>query len=252
MESVSYVGLTVVGLVSGFLAGFLGIGGGIIVVPALVFAAGLPVKLAAGISLVEAFFATLSGLLCHRRNRTVNTRLGLALGSGGILGAMIGSVGSAYLSGRLIMGLFILPVSAALLLIFLAPKDDLSSSGQEPSLWVAAPLGFGVGVISGLLGVGGGFLMVPLMIAVLRVQTKTAVGTSLLVILMTTLVGATGKIATGQFDFAMGICVVAFGIAGAQVGGRVNAHAPGKVIRGTLTLVLVAILVRTLIDLVSG
>ena len=97
---------------------------------------------------------------------------------------------------------------------------------------------------------GGGFVIIPLMIAVLRVPTRIAVGTSLLVVLMTTLAGAMGKIATGQFDLQMAAFVILGSIVGAQLGGRLNSRVSAKTLRASLALLLVAIGLRTGMDLI--
>ncbi len=251
MDWVSIAALGSIGLASGFLAGFLGIGGGVIIVPALVFAAGLPVKLASGISIVEVFFATLSGLVVHRRNRTVDLRLGCLLGSGGVVGASIGSVGSAFLSGRTLLILFLVPLSAALLLLSFAPTDGKEVQSRT-SFWIAGCSGMGIGIVSGLLGIGGGFLLVPLMISVLRVPTKVAVGTSLLVILMTSFAGAAGKVATGQFDLQIGLFVVVGAIVGAHMGGKVSSRLSARAIRISLSALLIAIMARTGLALLAS
>lgn len=240
--------LAAVGIVSGFMAGFLGIGGGIIVIPAMVFVVGTSANVATGISVVEALFATISGLLVYRRQRSVNVRLGLALGLSGVVGALVGAFGSAQLTGQTILTLYLILVVIAFALL-LIPRRPSRSEDDSVDLRMAIPIGLGVGVVSGLLGVGGGFLLMPLLISALRVPIRTAVGTALLVIIMTTFASATGKIATGQFDLQIGLPVVIGGVVGAQLGARVNARVSPGVVRVTLTLVLLAIIVRTGIDL---
>lgn len=239
-----------VGLVSGFLAGFLGIGGGVVVVPALMYVAGMDVKLAMGISMVLATFAALSGLLVHRHSGTVNVRLGFVLGLAGVIGALAGSFGSAYIGGETLLAIYLCLVGASILLLFCAPKEG-GSWDAKVSLAAAFPLGLIVGILAGMLGVGGGFVIVPLMISLLRVPTRVAVGTSLLVILPTTISGSVGKVATGQFNLEMGSLVVICGILGAQFGAKANAKVSPRTIRVTLILLLLAILVRTGVDLLG-
>lgn len=242
--------LVAVGLGSGFLAGFLGIGGGVVVIPALVYGVGLPIKLATGISIVEAFFATLSGLFAHRHNRTVNYRLGLALGLYGAVGALLGAVASAYLTNRMLLALYVSLVAGSLLLLL--TRRGEGSKTVAVNRWAAAVSGFGVGFVAGLVGVGGGFLLIPLLISVLRVPTRVAVGTTLMVVIMTTFAGATGKIVTGQFDPQAGIPVVVSGVVGAQLGGKVNAKVPARAIRVSLALLLAAITIRAGLDLITS
>jgi uncharacterized protein len=243
--------LTGVGLIGGFMAGLVGIGGGIVIIPLLVYVAGVPVKLVTGISIVQAFFATVSGLLVHRRNRTVDVRLGVVLGIVGVTGALVGSFGSALLSGRTLLIIYFFLVVVAILLLFFAPKGD-DKKEYTVNLWLAGPLGLVVGTLAGMLGVGGGFIMTPLMISVLRIPTRVAVGTSLLMILPTTISGSVGKIATGQFDLAIASIVIVGSIIGAQFGGRMNAKVAPRTVRMALTVLLIIILIRTGIDLVTA
>ena len=249
MDLIASGELGLIGLIGGIMAGFLGIGGGIVIIPLLVYVAGIEVKLAMGISMVQALFATISGLLIHRRNRTVDIRLGVALGVAGVLGGLIGSFGSAYASGKFLLTVYFCLVAFSIFLLFAAPKDEKERE-TAVSLLLASPLGLAVGILAGMLGVGGGFIMTPLMISVLRIPTRTAVGTSLLMILPTTISGSIGKIATGQFNLEIAIVIIAGSILGAQFGGRMNAKIPPKAIRTVLTLLLFAILIRTGMDLI--
>ncbi len=251
MELASFGMLAGIGLVGGFMAGFLGIGGGIVMIPLLMYGAGLPMKLVTGISMVQAFFATSSGLLIHRRNRTIDVRLGAILGTAGLIGGLVGSVGSSMLSGRTLLSLYVLLVAIAVGLLVFAPRTEKAKETPVKA-WHAFPLGLGVGTLAGMLGVGGGFIMTPLMISVLRIPTKVAVGTSLLMILPTTFAGATGKIATGQFDLAIAAAVIVGSIIGAQFGGRVNSRVSPRAIRASLALLLVGIMIRTGIDLFTA
>jgi len=239
-----------IGLIGGFMAGFLGIGGGIVMIPLLVYVVGLPVKLVTGVSIVQAFFATSSGLLIHRRNRTVDPRLGVILGCAGVLGGFLGSFGSSRMDGRTLLSIYLLLVCIAIFLLLFAPRRE--TPREDPvSWWKVFPLGLGVGTLAGMLGVGGGFIMTPIMISVLRIPTKTAVGTSLLMILPTTVAGGIGKAATGQFDPIIAAAVIAGSIVGAQLGGRANSMVSPRAVRASLILLLLAILIRTGIDLLT-
>ncbi len=250
MDLVQLASLAVIGLVGGFMAGLVGIGGGIVIIPLLVYVAGLQVNLATGISMVQAFFATSSGLVIHRRNRTIDTRLGVLLGIVGVVGALFGSFGSKYVPDVTLLTVYFCLVIVAVILMFMAPKG---SEEKEYKVFfpLAGVLGLIVGALAGMLGVGGGFIMTPLMISVLRIPTRVAVGTSLLMILPTTFSGSIGKIATGQFDLSIAAVVIVGSIIGAQFGGRANSRLDPKSVRLALTVLLIIILIRTGADLLA-
>jgi uncharacterized membrane protein YfcA len=250
MEIATAGELTIIGLIGGILAGFLGIGGGVIIIPLLLYGAGMSLKVATGVSMVQAFFATLSGLAVHRHNRTIDLRLGLTLGGSGLLGALVGAFGSALLTSRALLIVYFFLLVLSLFLLLFAPRKEKPRA--QARLGLIVPIGLAVGILAGMLGVGGGFIMIPLMISVLKIPTRVAIGSSLLVVLLTTLAGAAGKIATGQFDLQVAILVVVGSILGAQVGGRVNSKVSPAVIRTSLALLLFGIAVRTGIDLFAG
>lgn len=252
MDPFAAVSLSGIGLIGGFVAGLLGIGGGVIMIPLLLYVAGVPIKLATGLTMAQAFAATVSGLVVHRRNRTLDPRLGLHLGLSGFAGALAGSFGSAVVSGQTLLSIYLLLVLLSLALLLFDRRQEGAGSGVSTGGWPATLVGFGVGALAGMLGVGGGFVLIPLMVSVLRVPIKVAVGTSLLAVLMVLVAGGAGKIATGQFDLAMAVYLVLGSVAGAQVGGRVNARVSARVIKASLILLLVAILVRTMFDLLGS
>lgn len=246
-----YLGvLTVIGLVGGFMAGFLGISGGVVMIPLLLYGAQLPMKLATGISMAQAFAATISGVVIHRQNRTVDARLGIVLGLAGMLGALLGSLASAALDGRTLLAVYVLLVVVSIALLLRPTLEQ--GKDRSPDLRRALPVGLGVGILAGMLGVGGGFILIPLMTSFLRVPIRVAVGTSLLSVLLITLSGLTGKVATGLFDLQIAAFVVLGSIVGAQAGGRVNARVSGRVIRAALILLMVCILLRSGFDLLAG
>ena len=248
MDLISVATLAIIGLVGGFMACLLGLGGGIIIIPMLLYGAAIPLKLATGISMVQAFFATVSGVMIHRRNRTINARLGVILGIAGVMGALVGSFASASMQPKLLLSVYFSLVALSVLLMFFAQKQE-KRGPVDVNLPLAFVMALAVGVLAGMLGVGGGFIMTPLMISVLRIPTRMAVGTSLLMIIPTTFSGGIGKIATGQFDLQIAIFVIVGSIIGAQFGGKVNAMVSPKVIRTTLLLLLIGILIRTAFDL---
>ncbi|MHB1005120.1 MAG: sulfite exporter TauE/SafE family protein [Chloroflexota bacterium] len=244
--------LLVIGFIGGVASGLLGIGGGIIMVPLLAYVGGLPFHSATTISIAQVFVGAVSGVQRHYRLGTISPKIGLVLGVGSAFTAAIASIFSPLIPALYLQIAFIvlLLLSGGLLLV---PKKE-PAPGTQPHAAVIPVLGLGMlaGAVTGTLGAGGGFFMVPLMIYGLGLGTKTAIGTSLAAIVLGSLSGVISKFATGQIDLGLAAVVVTGGAAGAQVGAYFCNRLSPKVLRRMLLGLLVIIAVRTLGNVLAG
>ena len=179
----------------GLALGTLGGGGSILTVPVLVYVLGYDAKLAIAMSLPVVGAAALVGVASHWRAGNVRLQTAAIFGSVAMVGSYVGARGSVLLSGRaqlLILGTVMIAASASMLRS--AIRDDGTAPAVEshphPGLMLA--VGFGVGLLTGVIGIGGGFLIVPALVILGRVPMKSAVGTSLLVIAMNSASGYLG------------------------------------------------------------
>ena len=189
------------GLVVGFLAGLLGIGGGVVIVPLLVFlftAQRFPedriVHLALGTSLTSIVFTNLSSLRAHHLRNVVRWDIVRAIAPGIILGTLLGTVFADRLSSRylaVIFTIFVLFASVQLLLDW-----KLKPSRQLPGKPALAAAGLGIGAVSSLVGVGGGVVTIPLL-TTWNVPLINCIGTSAAISLPISFAGAAGYIVTG-------------------------------------------------------
>jgi uncharacterized membrane protein YfcA len=231
------------GLAIGLSLGLVGGGGAIIAVPVLVYVLGESVKQATTASLVIVGATALVGTFDHGRRGRVRVRLALALGAGGALGALVGTTLNRLANPDTILFLFAF--------VLLAAAYAMLRSGEEPQrerrrraaeIWLRAlPAGAGAGVLTGFFGVGGGFLIVPLLVLLFGLPIKAAVGTSLLVIALTSAAALTAHVATGAFDWAVAVAFTAGGVAGALAGSRVSAHVPAVRLREAFALLVTAL-----------
>lgn len=199
VDYVQYVVLGVVGVVGGVLSGLVGVGGGLVFVPGLVYVAGWEIQDAVAASLVIIVFSSLSGTIRNARSddpvdwRTAGI-LSLTVAPSSLIGVAISRVSPET----------VVELSFATLLIALAYPTARGRGNLEAGKKIALPLvfvaGVFIGALSGLVGVGGGVMMVPLMVLGMGLGTKKAVSTSLAVVMFTGLVGAAGYIATGFRD----------------------------------------------------
>ncbi len=244
--------LFVIGLVGGFAAGLLGLGGGIVIVPLLAYVGGLSFHTATSISIVQVFASAVSGVQRHYRLGTVNLRVAAVLGGASALTAAAAAAWSPLLPSLwLQVAFFMLLVGSAAILAL--PRAGPAGQGEgHPRLLPALALGVTAGLTTGLLGAGGGFIMVPLLIRGLGLRTKTAIGTSLAAILVGSLVGVLAKVATAQIDYGLTAVVVLGGTLGAQAGAITSHRLASVTLRRLLFALLLIIALRTLAGILFG
>lgn len=189
-KAASNVKLLGVGVATGSLSGLLGIGGGVVMVPAL-SALGFSRHRANAISLATIFLVALSGSVGFALAGSIDIPIGLSLGIGGLFGGTVGARLAHRMSGRAlarIFGILLLAVGARMI-VGGAPAAGVTGPDLVWGIAIAAGVGIGAGVLSGLAGVGGGVVMVPAMVFLLGLGQHVAEGTSLLAILFTAAAG---------------------------------------------------------------
>ncbi len=217
------------GLAVGISLGLTGGGGSIITVPLLVYLVGVPVQVAIPTSLVIVGGTALAGFLARRSSTA--TRDGLIFGLVGIFGAIPGRTAALMFSGRMLLLLFSLIMLVAAYFMFRA-KTYEARQQAEPS-WVSIVLaGIGVGFLTGFLGVGGGFLIVPCLALIVGLPMRVAIPTSLLVIAIncaSSLIGqavatrhAAGAVVS-SIDWHVAAIFLAGGLIGSWVGSGIAA-----------------------------
>ncbi len=203
----------------GVSLGLIGGGGSIITVPVLVYVLGVGVRESVGMSLAVVGSTSLVGAALNHRRGTLRVKTGLLFGAAGILGALLGSPLTRLVSPGallLIFALLMLAVAGAMLVRGQGDVETISSRRQN-TLW-ALLAGFVVGVLTGFLGVGGGFLIVPALTLFGGLSLKEAIGTSLLVIAINCAAGLVGHLRYGGFDVRMTLLVTGLAVAGTLVG----------------------------------
>ena len=235
------------GLMGGFVSGLLGIGGGIIMVPLLLYVPSalgvgtLTMKTVAGITSVQSFFGALSGAIGHRRYNRISVPLAYAVGGSTAAGSLAGSIASAYLSSETLLMVFAaMAIIAAIMMII--PKHE---AGPEPDVEglvfnkpLAIAVGLFLGVLSGIIGQGGAFLLVPAMLYILRIPTRITIGTTLAVGIASSAAVLLGRLGTDQIPYLMSAVLVAGVLIGAQVGSVMSQRTPRRLLRGVLSVLI--------------
>lgn len=209
----------------GLSLGIFGGGGSILAVPVLVLVTGLAPAAAVGTSLAMVGTTSLIASYTHHRQGFVIPKVALLFGLSGVLTAFLGARLTALVSGPMLTYAF-----AALMLVVgvgmvfgrgRSTGAECSSSAPKPRPTASILAGASVGLITGFLGVGGGFLVVPALIALAGLDVRQAVGTSLLVIAINSAAGFAGHLAGGQLDFGLIGVLTTAAVAGALAGERI-------------------------------
>jgi len=253
----------------GFVSGMVGVGGGFIMTPSLIFL-GVPAPVAVATGAATSF----SGIMTQTRRRSVDWRMGLLLSIGGVLGGFSGvwlfakllrlgqldliisllylvllaGVGAlmlmeslAVIRGRTAQGVSVLRRPVRSLAHALPLRLRFPRSGLYISVLPPLALGFGIGALAGVMGVGGGFILLPAMIYLLRMPTNVVVGTSLFqVLVVTSLVIVLQSVQTQTVDLVLALLLMLGGVVGAQLGARLGARLRGEHIRALLGALLIA------------
>jgi hypothetical protein len=197
----------------GLALGTLGGGGSILTVPVFVYVLGFDPKLSIAMSLPVVGLAALVGVISHWRAGNVRLQTAALFGSVAMIGSYSGAKASVWFSGRtqlLILGVVMVAAAASMLRNSMRDGvEEKSSMAPHPALLLT--VGLAVGVLTGLVGIGGGFLIVPALVILGRVPMKQAVGTSLLVIALNSASGYLGH--RGQGDVPWGFVVRFAGVA---------------------------------------
>ncbi len=265
----------------GILSGMFGVGGGFLMTP-LLFFIGIPPAVAVATEANQIVASSFSGVLAHLRRQTVDFKMGIVLLVGGLIGAAVGvqifnalkAIGQVDLLVRLSYVVF-LGIIGALMFVESLNAIRKTRSGRAPPkrrkhgiihalpfrvrfstsrlyISVIPPvlIGLFVGILSAIMGVGGGFIMVPAMIYLLGMPTKVVVGTSLFQIIFvtafTTLLHATTNFTV---DVVLAVLLLVGGVIGAQVGTRIGARLQAEQLRILLAIMVLAVCGKLALDL---
>ncbi len=204
------------GIATGTLLGLLGGGGSIIAVPIMIYMLGMQPKAAIGTSLIIVGLASLLAAWSHFRNHSVLISTALIFGVSGAVGSFAGARLAQYIPDVVQLTLFAVAMALVALLMLRKrqPQSEIVDDVKSNSLPVMLSAGLGAGLLTGLLGVGGGFIIVPALTMVLHIPIKKAIGTSLLVVGTNSMVGAISygsslNLTWAILPFALGTLVAA-------------------------------------------
>ena len=250
--------LAALGFVGAFVSGLVGVGGAIVMIPLLYYVppllgvGALDLGAVSGVTMVQVLVASLLGAWSHGRHAAVHRQLARVGGVAMALGAFLGALLSSRVSGHVLLAVFALMTTVALPLL-LVPLPDERADAVPPPVNLAAGAGaLGlIGVGAGMVGSGGAFLTVPVMVTLLRLPIRLAIGTSLAVTGVSALSGVVGKALAAQIPLGAAAVVVLGSVVGAPVGSAVSRRVPVRTLRLILTGLVTVVAIRVWWDILG-
>ncbi len=273
-----------IGMAVGALSGLFGVGGGFLMTPLLIFL-GIPPVVAVGTEAPHVLASSVSGVIAHWRKKSVDFKMGFFLLAGGIVGSTIGvnifkilrSYGQIDIVIQILFVLFLGIIGFSM--AFESARTTIKSYRTTYSIrtklhqhsWIhglpfkvrfrrsklyisAIPpivIGFVVGVLSAMMGVGGGFIIIPAMVYILGMPTSVVVGTSLFQIIFVTANSTFFQAYLNQtVDIVLAALMILGGVIGAQIGVRIGSRLKAEYLRGLLAILVLAVCAKLFTDLV--
>lgn len=269
----------------GLLSGLFGVGGGFLMTPLLIFI-GVPPTVAVGTQSVQIVASSVSGMLAHMRRNNVDFLMGGVLTAGGIIGSSVGvwlfsllkdtghidlTISLGYVIFLGVVGGFMLMESLPGVLKRRPASVALAARGPGRHIWMhglpfkirfrrsklyisalmPAGIGFLVGLLVAMMGVGGGFLIVPAMIYLLGMPTQVVIGTSLFQITFVTAITALLQAIVNQsVDVVLALLLLVIAVVGAQIGARLSSKVKGEQLRIMLASMVLLVALSLLVGLV--
>ncbi|HOK56448.1 MAG TPA: sulfite exporter TauE/SafE family protein [bacterium] len=243
--------LILIGLITGFFAGFIcglfGMGGGSLMVPAIYHFFGFTfptesrMKISIGTSLLVIIFSSISAIITYFKNRKIKTNLIILIVPSGILGSQFGAFLTSRLDDETVKYIFIFLITFLGLRMFFAPenKENEISDNNSYNKLSGILIGFFSGLISGLCGVGGAVLIIPLLYLFLKIPIHYAIGTALIAILFNAISGSIAYMVRNLVNIKIGLLLALTSIIGAPLGAKIGINLPKKTMRKIFSIILI-------------
>ncbi|PEM80876.1 hypothetical protein CN558_28805 [Bacillus wiedmannii] len=247
--------LFIIGFIGSFISGMVGIGGAIINYPMILY---IPVLLGftsytshevSGITAVQVFFATFAGAWAYRKSNDMDKTLVVYMGASILIGSFIGSFGANVLEEHTVNVVYAALATIAAIMMFVPKRNNADK--VKYNKWLASLLAFIVGGASGIIGAGGSFLLVPIMLVILKLPIRTTIATSIAITFISSIGITTGKVITGQVVVIPALIIAVASIFAAPLGARVGKRLNQKALQYMLSILIVGTAVKMWIDMIS-
>ncbi|MCK4837548.1 MAG: sulfite exporter TauE/SafE family protein, partial [Desulfobulbaceae bacterium] len=207
----------------------------------------LAMRTVAGLTILQGLVACIFGAWAHKKFNCVSEKLTCWMGATILVAALLGGVGANYVSNRVLLMIFgALAFSAAVLIFVKQQKDEERPDVNALvfSRWRAVSVAGGVGLLGGLVGQGGSFILIPLMTAFVKIPTRIALGSNLAIVLLSCAAAFMGKAVTGQIEWLLAAPIIVTVIPAAYLGGHLSQKVPVLVLRRGLAIVIALAAIR--------
>lgn len=251
--------LFIISVFGGFLSGFIGLGGALVIIPLiltippLLNQGSLEMKVVTVLSMIQVLFSSFSGIIIHRKNNMVHNETLLSIGIPLGIFSLLGAYFSKFLKNQYILIIFSFIIFLSFLLLLFDPENE---EGVDPKTIktnkkLSIIIGILTGTISGIVGAGGGFILIPIMMKVFKFPLKLTIGTSLGIVFIGALFGSIGKIYSVSFDYMLLFPIITGSVLSAQIGAQLNKITPPKILKGILLIAILASFIQMLIKIIE-
>ncbi|TDM12725.1 sulfite exporter TauE/SafE family protein [Macrococcus lamae] len=246
--------LSIIGAIGAFLSGLVGIGGAIIIYPMIIFIPPLfgidtiSAHTASGLTAAQVFFSTMSGSFSQRKSSDLNRSIIIPMGSGILLGSLLGAYSGSLFDEVVINSVYTcLAVLAVVLMFWKVKPEDTNYQHNSILLFIVALL---IGYVSGIVGAGGAFILVPVLLAVFKAPFRTVVTSSIVIAFISSSGTFLMKSITGEVDFIMMLPLIISSLLFAPIGTRVSKKTNPQILRYILAALIASASIKMLMEII--
>ncbi|HDG7001213.1 TPA: sulfite exporter TauE/SafE family protein [Staphylococcus aureus] len=251
MDIVNIVIMLLIGVFGGFISGLVGVGGAIIIYPAILLlpplfgAPAYSAYIASGLTSSQVFFSTLSGSLKARKKTEFSPQLVLYMGGGMIIGSMLGAFLANLFDATLVNTVYIIIALLALTLMFIKVKPSSEKSSFNKYLLVI--IGLFIGIISGIVGAGGAFIIIPILLVLFKLPMNTVVANSIVIAFISSIGAFVIKLIQGYIPLYDALFLIIGSIIFAPIGLKLSKKVPNIIQKWIISILIVFAIVQLIL-----
>ncbi|MEJ3566688.1 sulfite exporter TauE/SafE family protein [Staphylococcus aureus] len=251
MDIVNIVIMLLIGVFGGFISGLVGVGGAIIIYPAILLlpplfgAPAYSAYIASGLTCSQVFFSTLSGSLKARKKTEFSPQLVLYMGGGMIIGSMLGAFLANLFDATFVNTVYIIIALLALTLMFIKVKPSSEKSSFNKYLLVI--IGLFIGIISGIVGAGGAFIIIPILLVLFKLPMNTVVANSIVIAFISSIGAFVIKLIQGYIPLYDALFLIIGSIIFAPIGLKLSKKVPNIIQKWIISILIVFAIIQLIL-----